>query len=448
MDAAAHRHQQKVEAIAAQIRAADPARGPAQISKKGVSHFVPLPGDTRSAGQPIRLGELDQILEIDRADRTCTAEPGVAFSDLVAATLPLGLIPAVVPELKGITIGGAVAGCSVEAMSYKVGGFHDSCLEYEIVTGTGEIMTCSPAREPLVFSMMHGSYGTLSILTKLHFALLPAKPFVKLTYRSFTSLAEFEAHLAERCRVGDFDFVDAIIHGPRELVICLGTFVDEAPYLSDYRWMKIFYKSTRERSEDFLTTFDYCFRYDTECHWLTRTVPGLESAPVRFLLGKLLLGSTNLITWSRRLESVGAVKRRPDVVCDVFIPAGRFSEFFRWYEQDFDFYPLWVVPYRVPQPYPWLDPAYAEGFGSDLFIDCAVYGKPNNIDGVDYSQRLEAKTVELNGIKTLISANHFDPETFWRIYNRTNFEQLKHRLDPNGLFPEIYSKFHPLPGPA
>lgn len=443
-DDVARHHRQKVEAIVAQIQAADPEGGVAQVSHSGVSHFVPLPGDGRSSGQPIRLGDLNAVLEIDVESQICTAEPGVAFSDLVAATLPLGLIPAVVPELKGITIGGAVAGCSVEAMSYKVGGFHDSCLEYEIVTGTGEVLTCSPEQEPLVFSMMHGSYGTLAILTRLRFKLLPAKPFVKMTYRTFDTFDAFEAELQERCRVGDFEFVDAIIHGPKEHVLCLGSFVDEAPYVSDYSWMKIFYKSTRQRSEDYLTTAGYCFRYDTECHWLTSTVPGLESAPVRFMFGKLLLGSTNLIKWSRRLEGIMSMKRRPDVVCDVFIPSQRFAEFFRWYEQDFDFYPLWVIPYRVTEAYPWLDPDYSSGFGSELMIDCAVYGKRNNHQEIDYSQALEEKTVELNGIKTLISANHFTPETFWRVYNRENFSRVKQQLDPNGLFPEIYAKFHNL----
>ena len=42
--------------------------------------------------------------------------------DKVAATLPHGLAPYVVPELETITIGGAVSGCSLESMSFEVGG--------------------------------------------------------------------------------------------------------------------------------------------------------------------------------------------------------------------------------------------------------------------------------------------------------------------------------------
>ena len=63
-------------------------------------------------------------------------------------------------------------------------------------------------------------------------------------------------------------------------MLCLGEFVDEAPAVSSYRGTRVYYKSTRELTEDWLTTADYCFRYDTEAHWLTRTVPPLEWAPV------------------------------------------------------------------------------------------------------------------------------------------------------------------------
>ena len=97
------------------------ARGePVHIHKGGVHHFVPLPGDRASRGRPIDVSMLNRVLDIDVAGKRCVAEPGVTFAELVKATLPHGLIPTVVPELEGITVGGAVAGCSVEAMSIQV----------------------------------------------------------------------------------------------------------------------------------------------------------------------------------------------------------------------------------------------------------------------------------------------------------------------------------------
>ena len=441
-----HDHQQKVQQIADLI-ADQVIRGQrVHISRSAdVHHVVPLPDDPRFQNRPVDISGLNQILEIDVEAKRAVVEPGVSFARLAAATLEHGLLPTVVPELEGITVGGAVAGCSIEGMSYRYGGFHDSCLEYEVVTGDGRVLTCSPEQDAETFHIMHGSYGTLAILTRITCRLVPATPFVELEYRHVHSFPQFQKELHARCEAADFDFIDGIIHGPDHFVVCLARFVERAPYASDYRQEKIYYKSTARLNRDYMTTLDYCFRYDAECHWLTRRIPPLEWAPVRRAFGKHLLGSTNIISWANRLAPVMRFKRRPEVVCDVFIPSGNFEAFWRWYEQDFRFYPLWIVPYRVPGVYPWVDDDYGAkiqaAMPDNLLIDCAVYGKPNSERAVDYSALLEQKTHELHGIKTLISRNHYTPESFWQVYNRKNFAEAKARLDPAGVLPELCETF-------
>src|SRR5688572_25930042 len=117
-------HRELVEKIAAQVRERVGRGEPVHMHKGGVHHFVPLPGDKRFGGGAIDISSLNRVLEIDPVAQRCVAEPGVTFAELVEATLAHGLIPTVVPELEGITAGGAVAGCSVESMSWKYGGFH------------------------------------------------------------------------------------------------------------------------------------------------------------------------------------------------------------------------------------------------------------------------------------------------------------------------------------
>jgi FAD/FMN-containing dehydrogenase len=333
-----------------------------------------------------------------------------------------------------------VAGCSVESSSFRQGGFHDTCMEYEVVTGDGEVLHCSPEVEPLLFGMIHGSCGTLGILTRLTFTLVPAEPFVHVRYRRFRSAAEFHAAAVEAVRAAEVDFVDGIVHGPTRFVLCLGRFAAAAPYATSYRRLNVHYRSTRERTEDYLTTPEYLFRYDTEAHWVSRTFPPMEWKPVRFLLGRWFLGSTNLIRWSKRLEPLFGLKRRPDVLVDLFIPSDRAPEFYDWYLREARYYPLWVVPYRIPEVYPWIDDRYAEGIGGDLFFDLAIYGMRNSDPSVDWSKEFEEKTHELGGIKTLISRNHYTRERFWEIYDRPNYEKAKARLDPRGLFPDLYDK--------
>lgn len=433
-------HEEKISSILKQIKKLDNNKEIIKIIKNSVSHVVPNPNAKDKKNVKIDLSSLNEIIEIDAYKKTCTAESGVTFEKLVTETLKYGLIPLTVPELKGITIGGAVSGCSVESMSYRYGGFHDSSLEYELITGDGRVIRCSEENNSDIFHMIHGSYGTLGYITKIKFKLIPAKPYVRLEYKKFTNLSGFWRSLKEHMDAGKHDFIDAIIHSKNLFVICLGTMVDEAPDVSNY-FIDVFYKSTKKREKDFLNTFDYFFRYDADCHWLTRTLPLMEAKFARLLFGKILLGSTNLIKWSGRLKTFLKLKKRPEVVVDVFIPSKRFEDFYRWYERDFDFFPLWIVPYRLPNKYPWLNKSLVEKVDDLLFIDCAVYGKKNSSPNIDYSEVLEKKVYELNGIKTLISRNHYDRETFWNIYNKENYNNVKEKTDPKKVFPDLYDKF-------
>jgi FAD/FMN-containing dehydrogenase len=440
-------HHTRVARIAAalQVRSARRSDGGfVSLDKAAASHFVPNPHDPRHQDDKLDVRDLDEILEIDVAGRTCTAEPGVTFSDLVRATLPHGLAPLLVPELETITIGGAVSGCAVESSSFKHGGFHDGCLEYEIVTSFGEVLRCAPDENPEIFEMIHGSYGTLGIITKLKFRLAPAKPYVRIEYLVYDTFAEFNRELSRRCAAGDVDFVDGIAHSADKFVLCLGRFVDAVSGpTSSYRWLDIYFRSTLTRAEDYLTTYDYFFRYDTDCHWTTQTLPGMRTRLGRLLLGKLFLGSTNLLNWSRRLRPIFKYQKHLPVVIDLFIPKRRFGEFYAWYEQAVGYYPVWIVPYRMPSPYRWIAEAHGGPRGDATeYVDFAVYGLRNDRPGVNYSKLLEERTRECGGIKTLISENHYDEATFWTIYNRDAYDRVKRRTDPRNLFRGLYEKFH------
>ena len=107
-------HESKVATIAAAMRDRA-ASGDVvdDVGKGDVKHVVPLHGAARPRRSSLDLAALDQVIDIDVERRTCVAESAVPFKEVVRATLAHGLLPKVVPELKGITVGGAVVGCSV-----------------------------------------------------------------------------------------------------------------------------------------------------------------------------------------------------------------------------------------------------------------------------------------------------------------------------------------------
>src|SRR6185369_8019209 len=115
-------------------------------------------------------------------------------------------------------------------MSFRYGGFHDTCLRYEVIGSDGATLVCTPDNENrFVFQMMHGSFGTLGILTTVTMKLVPAKRYVRMTYEKYRTLAEYQEAIWHYYKRGDVDFMDGIIHSADEWVLSLGRFVDEAP---------------------------------------------------------------------------------------------------------------------------------------------------------------------------------------------------------------------------
>ncbi len=425
-------HARKVERIAAQLRAHDGSR-PVSLRKKAPPHQVPKGGDLRRRDPKIDVSDLTAILDIDPVKRLCVAESGVMFCDLVEATLRYGLVPIVVPELKTITVGGAVSGCSIESMSYRYGGFHDTCVEYEVVTARGEVLTCRPENQHgLVFQMVHGSFGTLGILTKLTFRLVPARAFVRVDYEHHATFEAYQASIQRHFESEDVDFMDGIMHAPDKLVLCVGRFVDSAPFTHRYDWTRIYYESTATRDHDFLRTPDYFFRYD---RGVTNVHP--RSFVGRLLFGKLLDSGTTL----RLADKLNFLFRtdRPTVILDVFLPFSQAPAFMEWYEREVGHFPLWCVPYKRVHDYEWLADSFYAGMQDRMFLDLAIYGMEQP-PGKNIHRMIEEKLRELGGVKTLISHNYYSRDEFWSIWNKRNYDAVKAITDPQNVFRDLYSK--------
>jgi FAD/FMN-containing dehydrogenase len=318
-------------------------------------------------------------------------------------------------------------------MSFKYGGFHDTCLEYEVITANGDVLHCTPDNEhQLIFQMIHGSFGTLGLLSKLKFRLLPAKRFVRMTYDVHATLGDYKAAIWRHFVDKDVDFVDGIIHSPTKYVLSLGTFVDEAPYTNRYDWTKVYYQSTATRKEDYLTTPDYFFRYDR----------GVTNVHPKTAIGRLLFGkfmhSDRLLRLVERFHHFLPAKR-PSVTVDVFVPFSKLEEFMSWYEAEINFFPMWCVPYRIVRKYEWISPDLFAGRDDDLFVDLAIYGMKQRGER-NYYKELEDQLQRIKGIKTLISHNYYEEDVFWSIWNKPNHLAVKKITDPENIFRDLYSK--------
>jgi FAD/FMN-containing dehydrogenase len=403
---------------------------------------------TRPAALKLDVHAFDHVLDVNPTRRIIDTEGMTSYERLVEATLAQGLLPAVVPQLKAITIGGAVAGLGIEASSFRYGLAHETVEEMEVLLANGDVVTCTPENEHRdLFFGLPNSFGTLGYTLRLKARAVPTKPFVHLKHLRIGDAGDYFQEVERSC-ASDIDFIDGVVFGPGEHYLTLGRFVDRAPYTSDYTYMNIFYRSIRERAEDYLTARDFIWRWDTDWFWCAR-VMGVQNPLVRLALGRKYLNSkfyknvadlNNRIALRQRFRRLIGIHQET-VIQDVDVPIANAPEFLGFFQREVGITPVWICPFRSFDParrYPLFptDP-------NTLYVNFGfwdVVPTRTKFEEGHFNRLIERKIMELGGIKSLYSDSYFTEDEFWRLYNRDAYDQLKRKYDPDRRLADIYRK--------
>ena len=87
------------------------------------------------------------------------------WRDLVAAAVPRGLVPPVLTNNLGVSIAGTLSVAGLGVASYRYGTQADNALELEVVTGEGEVVTCSAEENRDLFDVVRCGFGQFGIIT-------------------------------------------------------------------------------------------------------------------------------------------------------------------------------------------------------------------------------------------------------------------------------------------
>ncbi|MDV3220221.1 FAD-binding oxidoreductase [Intrasporangium sp.] len=478
---AAESHVDPIEAAARDFAALPPDR-PVRLAKRTSNLF--RHGDARNGvREGLDLSAFRGVFELDTEAGTARVGGLTTYEELVDALLPRGFVPLVVPQLRTITIGGAVTGLGIEASSFRNGLPHESVREMRVLTGgrdgRGEVVTATPDNEHAeLFRTFPNSYGSLGYVLDLVIELEAASPFVALRHVRFDSVETLADAVGLVMRTGAWDghrvdFVDGVVFGAQESYLTLAHWTDHlegqsAP--SDYTGDRIYYRSIQERRTDLLTAHDYLWRWDTDWFWCSRAF-GAQHPLVRRLWPKRKLRSDvywKIVAFEQRhgvMAAIDAKRGRPPrerVIQDVEIPLDRTAEFLTWFLRTVPIEPVWVCPIQLRRPPasetepsgiqaaggdptdhegpPWpLYPMEADvpyvnvGFWSSVEI------QPGAQHG-DVNRAIEAKVTELGGHKSLYSDAYYDEATFARLYGGEAGTAAKRRYDPHERFPTLYEK--------
>ena len=402
--------------------------------------------DREADGRGLPATELVHVLEVDAAAGWVDVEGMIPYDAALEKTLPQGVAPRVVPQLKSITVGGAVAGIGIEATSFRHGLVHETVREMDVALADGSIVTCRPDNDHAdLFAAMPNSYGTLGYATRLRVETMPVHGYVHVRHRRFGEIDEFFAAI-EQAFDEDADFVDGVAFAADDFVLSSGRFVDCAPAVSDYTFERIYYRSLRECEEDFLSAQGYFWRWDTDWFWCSKNL-GAQNPILRRLLGRERLGSRfyqRMMRWNSRwrlLETAERVAgyRRESIIQDVDLPLATAPEFLATFMAEIGIFPVWVCPARaagrLQAP---LFPAPAKRYVNFGFWDTLRFGVgyPNG----HFNRKVENTVTHLGGIKSLYSSSFYEREEFDRLYGGDSYREVKRRYDPQDALGDLYAK--------
>ncbi len=436
-----------------------PAGAPVRLAKRTSNLFRPRDAVSTPG---LDVAAFDGVLQVDPITRTAEVLGMTTYEHLVAATLPHGLMPMCVPQLRTITLGGAVTGLGIESASFRHGTPHESVIEMDILTGAGEILTVTgrpddPNRD--LFFGFPNSYGSLGYALRLRIELERVRPYVLLRHVRFATSAAMAETMTVIAATREYegrriDFLDGTVFSRSEQYLTLGTMVDELPAgltPSDYTGMGIYYRSIQARTLDALTIHDYLWRWDTDWFWCSRAF-GAQNPAIRRLWPKKRLRSD--VYWklvaldrrhgfSNRVARLRGLPAREAVVQDIEVPVERLTEFLDFFHDEVGIEPIWVCPLRQRDPaVVW--PLYE--FDPDvLYVNVGFWSTVPLPEGVDpeegrLNRRIEEVVTRLDGRKSLYSTAFYDRETFEAIYGGTEYARLKGLYDPDRRLRGLYEK--------
>lgn len=428
--------------------AAIPRGATVRLAKQTSNLFRPR-AETDIPG--LDVSELSGVIAIDPAAQTADVQGMCTYEDLVDVTLAHNLIPKVVPQLRTITLGGAVTGLGIESTSFRNGLPHESVLEMDVLTGTGEVITTVPEED--LFDAFPNSYGSLGYATRIRIELEPVQPYVALRHIRFDDMDAVikaislitEQREWEGTRV---DGLDGTAFSPNEIYLTLATWTSQRRPTSDYTGPQPYFASVRELEADHLTMYDYLWRWDTDWFWCSGAF-GLHNPRIRRLWPRRyrrsdvyhkLVGLDQRRGFSRWRDKRKGLPERERVIQDIEVPVERIGDFLTWFDEAIKMRPVWLCPLRLTGDKTW--PSYPlhthttyvnAGFWGTVFIE------PGAKDG-DKNRAIEAKVTELGGHKSLYSAAYYDQATFDSLYGTANLAVIKNKYDPDNRLTGLYEK--------
>ncbi|KAJ5102984.1 hypothetical protein N7532_003513 [Penicillium argentinense] len=430
-----------------------------------------------SASTTVSTAGLTRVLEIDVERCTAVVEPNVPMDDLVATTRQQGLVPLVVMEFPGITVGGGFSGTSGESSSFREGFFDHTVNWVEMVLADGQVVKAFNDR---ILSNDHvqekrsdlfwgaaSSFGTMGVVTLLEVRLKKADPLVELKYYVSSDMKDALRIFQQASADPQTEYLDGIVYAHNKIVVCAGRQVENISatnstvqrftrradkwfYLHVEKIAKSFSSSQNNISTpaavDYIPLTDYLFRYDRGGFWVARYAYSYFLTPFNFITRWILDRFMHTRVMYHALHVSGL--SRFYIIQDIGVPVSTAAEFLDWLDrpENFGEYPLWLCP-LPPGSAGGLEGQAVKDFDNEdadrtTLMNFGIWG-PSNAKGQDdfmrKNRQIEHKVHSLGGKKWLYAHTYYTESEFWDIYNKDRYDSLREKYHAQHL-PTLYDK--------
>ncbi|CAN6240201.1 unnamed protein product [Urochloa humidicola] len=168
-------------------------RAATAVAARGAGHSLHGQAQARG-GIVVETRALPRAVEVSRrTDGGAYADVGggALWVEVLEECLKAGLAPRSWTDYLYLTVGGTLSNGGISGQAFKHGPQISNVLQLEVVTGTGEVVTCSPTQSPELFFAVLGGLGQFGIITRARIPLQVAPPKVRWVRAFYDSFETF-----------------------------------------------------------------------------------------------------------------------------------------------------------------------------------------------------------------------------------------------------------------
>ncbi|KAM0974861.1 hypothetical protein ACFX13_018282 [Malus domestica] len=211
--------------IASLILSANNNSAPFSVAARGQGHSVrgqALTSDGVVINMTALISNGSRIVVFESPSLGSYADVGgeQRWIDVLRATLDRGLTPVSWTDYLYLSVGGTLSNAGISGQTFRYGPQIYNVYELDVVTGKGELVTCSSNKVPGLFYAVLGGLGQFGIITRARIPLEPAPnraKWVRMMYRNFSAFSKDQERLMAN---NGFDYLEGFLlmkQGPLDL---------------------------------------------------------------------------------------------------------------------------------------------------------------------------------------------------------------------------------------